>query len=149
MDCRLRVSVIKLCKICSKWPIRELFILRLQHWCFYKKFYWWNCNSGAWRNCQAEQNYGIVLAECIHMQVSSAGVCTEHVNDWLESVRTDHCQTFHRGRRMLVVILIVIITCYLFTPFIILQIHKGVSQVIFMNFFSTTILYDTTSSTHC
>ena len=102
MDCRLRVCVKMLCKICYKWPIRELFILRLQHWCFYIKFYWWNCSSGAWRNCQVEQNYGIVLAECIHMQVSSAGVRTEHVNYSRESARTDHCQTFHRGRRMLV-----------------------------------------------
>ena len=36
------------------------------------------------------------------MQVSSAGDRTEHVNDWRESARTDHCQTFHRGRRMMV-----------------------------------------------
>ena len=34
MDYRLTVCVKKLCKICSKWPIRELFISRLQHWCF-------------------------------------------------------------------------------------------------------------------
>ena len=34
------------------------------------------------------------------MQVSSAGDRTEHVNDWSESARIYHCQTFHRGRRM-------------------------------------------------
>ena len=38
------------------------------------------------------------------MQVSSAGNRTEHVNDWRESARTDHCQTFHRGRRMLLLL---------------------------------------------
>ena len=53
-------------------------------------------------NCQAEQNYGIILAEYKHMQVSTAGGCTEHLLDWSISVRTDHCQTFHRGQRMLV-----------------------------------------------
>ena len=53
-------------------------------------------------NCQTEQNYGIVLAECKHMQVSTAGDRTEHVLHWSVSARTDHCQTFHRGRRMLV-----------------------------------------------
>ena len=36
------------------------------------------------------------------MQVSSAGDSTEHMNDWRESARTDHCQTSHRGRRMMV-----------------------------------------------
>ena len=53
-------------------------------------------------NCQAEQYYGIVLAECKHMQVSTAGDRSEHVLDWSVSARTDHCQTFHRERRMLV-----------------------------------------------
>ena len=36
-----------------------------------------------------------------HMLVSTAGDRTEHVNDWSVSARTDLCQTFHRGRRML------------------------------------------------
>ena len=36
------------------------------------------------------------------MQVSTAGDRTEHVTDWSVSARTDHCQTFHRGRQMLV-----------------------------------------------
>ena len=33
-----------------------------------------------------------------------------------------------------VIIIIIIITCYLSTPFIILQIHKSASRVIFTNF---------------
>ena len=43
-----------------------------------------------------------VLAECKHMQVSTAGDRIEHVLHWSVSAKTDHCQTFHPGRRMLV-----------------------------------------------
>ena len=39
----------------------------------------------------------------------------------------------HEGPIFLIII-IIIITCYLSTPFIILQIHKGASRVIFTNF---------------
>ena len=36
--------------------------------------------------------------------------------------------------RLIIIIIIIIITCYLSTPFLILQIHKGASRVIFTNF---------------
>ena len=36
------------------------------------------------------KNYGIVFAEYIHMQVSSAGDRTEHVNDCSETARINN-----------------------------------------------------------
>ena len=57
-----------------------------------------------------------------------------YLNDWnwlsskcLHSLSSQRPDSFK-------IIIIVIITCYLSTPFIILQIHKGASRVVFTNF---------------
>ena len=95
------------------------------------------CNRGPWIKpfnlSWHNQNHGVNYILC----TASSGFVGDNIKrsgcDLLRSrPRLPVCSSQLKYR--IVIIIIIIITCYLSTPFIILQIHKGASRVIFTNF---------------
>ena len=101
-----------------------IFIFQLLNYINYDIFYFPAWNS--WLTLREMLNFNTQNSHEIFTLLYNFSICNIHV-----TFTTWFAVLFHTSLENLIII---IITCYLSTPFIILQIHKGASRVIFTNF---------------